>query len=162
MSALPMHVMNEEETWIRNVSCLPRGRLLIDHLAAFNATIASGGVKGIESPIEQTATMRRIFCHDYFGGNAPLGITCKPDGKLPKCIGIMNLSGKHCIYYSESYTLAKAVCFSSQEVQQHIICSLNMVLAKADELGASVIFCFCLPFQAGLARSHTAWALTAA
>ena len=128
--------------------------MLMDHLAAFDATITCGGVKGIEPPIDQTATWRRIFCYDYFNGNAPLGITCKPDGKLPKCIGIMNLSGKHCIYHSESYTLAKVVCLSSQEVQQHVISSLNAVLAKADELGASVLFCFCLPFQAGLERVH--------
>tara|TARA_B110001452_G_scaffold136844_1_gene113743 strand:- start:1928 stop:3994 length:2067 start_codon:yes stop_codon:yes gene_type:complete len=154
MSAPTVKVPNEEESWIKNASRLPRARMLMDHLAAFDATITCGGVKGIEPPIDQTATWRRIFCYDYFNGSAPLGITCKPDGKLPKCIGIMNLSGKHCIYHSESYTLAKVVCLSSQEVQQHIISSLNAVLAKADELGASVLFCFCLPFQAGLERVH--------
>lgn len=149
-----MRVPSEEESWIKNVDRLPRARVLMDHLAAFDATIKRGGVKGIEAPIDQTATWRRIFCYDYFNGNAPLGITCNSDGKLPKCIGIMNLSGKHCIYHSESYTLASVVCLSSQEVQKHIISSLNAVLAKADELGASVLFCFCLPFQVGLERVH--------
>jgi len=156
MSASTLQVPSEEEEklWVKNACRLPRARMLMDHLAAFDATITCGGVKGIEPPIEQTATWRRTFCYDYFNGNAPLGITCNPEGKLPKCIGIMNLSGKHCIYHSESYTLAKVVCLSSQEVQQHIIPSLTAVLEKADKLGASVLFCFCLPFQAGLERVH--------
>lgn len=154
MSAPVAHVASEEETWIKNAASLPRARMLMDHLAAFDATITCGGVKGIEPPADQTSTWRRIFCYDYFNGNAPLGITCNSDGKLPKCIGILNLSGKHCIYYSDSYTLAKVVCLSSQEVQHHIISSLNAVLERADELGASVLFCFCLPFQAGLERVH--------
>lgn len=126
----------------------------MDHLAAFDVTIACGGVKGIEPPSEQTGTWRRIFCHDYFKHNVPLGIPANESGKLPKCIGILNLSGKHCIYYTDSYTLCKVVCLSCQQMQPKIIAGINAVIEKAEEMNAGILFCFCLPFQAGLERAH--------
>lgn len=145
---------HEDAAWIENVKRLPRARMLVDHLAAFDATIACGGVKGIEAPSEQTSTWRRLFCHDYFKHNAPLGVPVKASGKLPKCIGILNLSGKHCIYYTDSYTLCKVVCLSCQQVQPEIVTGINAVIEKAEELESGILFCFCLPFQSGLERAH--------
>lgn len=144
----------EDAAWIQNVMRLPRARMLVDHLASFDATIACGGVKGIEPPSEQTSTWRRIFCHDYSRKNTPLGIPVRSTGKLPKCVGILNLSGKHCIYYTESYTLCKVVCLSCQQVQPEIIAGINAVIEKAEEMDAGILFCFCLPFQVGLERAH--------
>lgn len=154
MSTNVMEVPPEDEAWVKQVAFLPRARTLLDHLAAFDATIACGGANRIEPPIEQTATWRRLFCYDYFHGNAPLGITCKPSGELPKCIGILNLSGKHCVYYSDAFTLAKVVCLSSQKVQAATVSAFHAVLTKAEEINAGVLFCFCLPFQASLDRIH--------
>jgi len=144
-----------DEQWIVNVTRMPRARLLIDHLSAFESCICSGGVKGIESPMEQCATMRRIFCYEYNRTNTPLGIpTSGENKKLPACIGICNLSGKHAVYYSDSSTLARIVCLSAQAVNPLVIEGINAVLQRAVELCASIVFFFCMPFQVGLERCH--------
>ena len=144
-----------DSAWISNVARMPRARLLLDYLAAFDATIVCGGVKGIEPPAEQCSTWRRIFCYEYGRNNTPFGITVSNEtNRLPRCIGICNLGGKHAMYYSDSYTLARVMCLSAQPANKTVIDGINAVLAKAESLDAAVIFCFCLPFQAGLERCH--------
>ena len=152
--AISEESLSEDAKWIKSVSGMPRARLLLDHLAAFDATLCCGGVKGLEPPIEQTATWRRAFCHEYSKSDTPFNMISNTKGKLPKCIGICNLSGKHCMYYSESNTLAKVVCLSSQAVNPLIIDGINKVFEKAQELDASVLMTFCLPFQVGIERVH--------
>jgi len=146
--------LQKDAQWIQNASKLPRARFLMEHLSAFEAIISFGGVKGIEPPIEQTATWRRAFCHEYSKTDRPFNIV-SADGKgLPKCIGILNLSGRHCMYYSESTTLAKVVCLSSQQANPIIVDGITAVIKKAEELNATILFTFCLPFQAGMERAY--------
>ena len=143
----------EEDEWLDNVSKLPRTRVLFEHLASTHAVILSGGIRGIEAPIEQAATWRRIFCYDYTNCNSPLGINCS-GVKLPRCVGILNLSGKHCIYHSSHDTLAKVVCLSGQANIERMLLGVTAVLEAATKTNASILFTFCLPFQAGLERIY--------
>lgn len=147
-------VLDGDAEWIARVAKMARARVLMDHLAAFDATICVGGVKGIEPPMEQTATWRRVFCYELSKSNTPLNIVPNEGGKLPKCIAICQLSGKHCIFYSESMTLAKVLCLSVQEVRRSIADGVADVVKRAQELDATVFVTFCLPFQSGLERAH--------
>ena len=151
--------LSADSEWVKHVASMPRARFLMEHLAAFDASICCGGTKGIEPPAEQCATWRRVFCYEYGRTNTPFGIPASQQvsdvsKQLPKCIGICNLSGKHAIYYSDAETLVKVVCLSAQAVNPVVIDGINAVIAKAQEIGASILFCFCLPFQAGMERCH--------
>jgi hypothetical protein len=151
---VPAPLCSDSE-WIKSVASMPRARLLMEHLAAFKASICCGGTKGIEPPVEQCATWRRVFCYEFGRTNTPFGIPLSDASKqLPKCIGMCNLSGKHAMYYSDAYKLAKVVCLSAQAVNPIVIDGINAVIAKAQEIDATILFCFCLPFQAGLERCH--------
>lgn len=155
---IPSDVLTEDALWIKNAAQLPRARLLMEHLSALEAMVCCGGIKGLEPPIEQAATFRRAFCYEYAHSNRPFGIGAAapvPGGNtLPKCVGILNLSGRHAIYHSESATFAKVVCLSSQPVNSSIVDGVNAVVDKAKELDATVLLTFCLPFQAGLERAY--------
>lgn len=154
MNGCEVQALADDAEWVKRLSKMPRARVLLDHLAAFDTTICCGGVKGIEAPLEQAATWRRAFCYEFSKTDRPFNIVSSSGRKLPKCIGICQLSGKHCMYYTESVMLAKIVCLSVQELRQQIIEGIDGVLKKAEELDASVLMTFCLPFQSGLERAY--------
>lgn len=143
----------EELTWIHELTKFPAAKPLVQHFSAFESILKVGGQKGIEPPIDQASTWRRMFCWELQRSDTPFGIS-SPTGKLPKCIAICNLSGHHSFYYSDSYNLGKVLCMSAQRLQSHITSGAMAVFDKAEELGASVLVCFCLPFQVGLERCY--------
>ena len=149
------NILQKEKDWIKDLRKLSRGRALLEHLAAFDVIICSGGLKGIEPPIRQTETWKRIFCYEYAKTNKPLGIVDESGGdKLAKCVAICNLSGKHAIFYSSHCAMAKVLCLSAQDMSADIAAGVCEVIEKADALGASILVCFCLPFQAGIERAY--------
>jgi chromosome segregation ATPase len=85
--------------------------------------------------------------------DTPLGLPLIA-GKLPKCIAICNLSGTMGFFHSESVNLARIVCLAPDEVQPRVRLGIQHVLDKAAELDASVLVCFCSPFQTGVDRAH--------
>ena len=58
------------------------------------------------------------------------------------------------MFYTESYTLAKVLCLSVQEVREAITNGIHAVIERAEQADASVLVTFCLPFQSGLERAH--------
>jgi hypothetical protein len=147
-------IVDEDEIkWINELTKFPAAKPLIQHFSAFESIVKSGGQKGVEPPIDQASTWRRMFCWELQRSDNPFGIA-SPTGKLPKCIAICNLSGHHSFYYSDSYNLGKILCIAAQRIQTHVINGVIEVFNKAEEIGASVLVCFCLPFQVGLERCY--------
>jgi hypothetical protein len=148
-------ILPEEIEWVKQLLNQSSARTLVDHLSAFETINQFNyATKGTDCPFEQASTWRRIFCYDLQRNDTPLGIPYKCDFQLPKCIAILNLSGKHCIYYTESYVLCKLVCLSCQNVSFEQIAAIKSVFKEAESLNASVLLCFCLPFQAGINKSY--------
>tara|TARA_B110000858_G_scaffold194724_1_gene249676 strand:- start:2427 stop:4400 length:1974 start_codon:yes stop_codon:yes gene_type:complete len=146
-------VDQDEVEWIQELTRFPAAKPLVQHASAFESIVKSGGQKGIEPPIDQASTWRRMFCWELQRSDAPFGIASST-GKLPKCIAICNLSGHHSFYYSDSFNLGKILCIAAQRVQSHVIEGVMSVFRKAQETGASVLVCFCLPFQVGIERCY--------
>lgn len=152
--ALTKESLDRDSAWIQSVCKMPCARILLDHLAAFDTTICCGGVKGIEPPMEQTSSWRRAFCYEYSKTDRPFNIVSSCGRKLPKCIAICQLSGKNCMFYTESNTLAKVLCLSVQECRESITDGIHAIIEKAEEMDASVLVTLCLPFQVGLERAY--------
>ena len=148
-------VFCEDTAWVNELQNMPRAKVLMDHLAALNTIAQSGGGLHVEPPIEQCATWLRAFCHAYAHTDTPFDIVnSSGEKRLPKSVAICNLSGKHSVFYSEKYSLAKVLCLVAQDASTRLIRGVMQVINKAEETGGSVIVCFCLPFQAGLERVH--------
>lgn len=130
---------------------MPRARVLLDHLSAFDTTLRLGGLRCIESPMDQSLTWRRVFCFEYSRNSNPFQMPLVGD-KLPKVIAICQLSGQDFVFYCDSVTLVKVLCLTAQEVSARIVKGVDAVLEKADTLESTVLLTFCLPFQAGLDR----------
>lgn len=148
-------VFCEDTAWVNELQNMPRAKVLMDHLAALNTIAQSGGGLHVEPPIEQCATWLRAFCHAYAHTDTPFDIVnSSGEKRLPKSVAICNLSGKHSVFYSDKYSLAKVLCLVAQDASTRLIRGVMQVINKAEETGGSVIVCFCLPFQAGLERVH--------
>ena len=144
---------SNEAKWVEELTQIPAAKPLVQHFAAFEVLLRSGGRKGVEPPIDQASTWRRMFCHEYSKTDNPFGIFGSK-GVLPKCVAICNLSGHHAFYYSNTYNLGKILCLTPMETQEIVIKGVTTLFDKAQELGASVLVCYCLPFQAGFERCY--------
>lgn len=121
----------------------------MQHLGCINAMQIRSGQTSIDSAMDQVNNMKKVFVHNYEISDAPFGLRLKT-GKLPKCICLCNLSGKHAFFYSESVSLARAITHSSESANS----AVDDVIKKAGELEASILVVFSLPFQAGLKRAY--------
>lgn len=144
----------EERLWVESLARMPAAKPILQHFAAFEAIIKSGGQKGVEPPIDQVATWRRMFCWMYQRTDAPFGIASPLTSAIPKCICICNLSGSHAFYFSDNLSLGRILCLTPQENTPRIIAGIQQVFQKAKEIDASVIVLFCLPFQTGMERCY--------
>lgn len=144
----------EERQWVERLSRMPAAKPILQHFAAFEAILNSGGHKGVEPPIDQVATWRRMFCWTYQRTDTPFGIVSPLTSSIPKCIAICNLSGNHAFYYSDNFNIGRILCVTPQENAPRIIAGVKAVFEKAAEIDASVIVLFCLPFQAGMERCY--------
>lgn len=144
----------EERLWVERLGRMPAAKPILQHFAAFEAIIKAGGQKGVEPPIDQAATWRRMFCWMYQRTDAPFGISSPLTSALPKCICICNLSGSHAFYFSDNLSLGRILCLTPQENAPRIIAGIQKVFDKAKELDSSVIVLFCLPFQTGMERCY--------
>ena len=144
----------EERLWVESLARMPAAKPILQHFAAFEAIIKSGGQKGVEPPIDQVATWRRMFCWMYQRTDAPFGIASPLTSAIPKCICICNLSGSHAFYFSDNLSLGRILCLTPQENAPRIIAGIQQVFQKAKEIDASVIVLFCLPFQTGMERCY--------
>ena len=159
-SSSPPQLSQEEDeevkrdaTWVEHVNSIPAAKPLIQHLAALEAVISSGGQNFIEPPCEQASTWRRMICWKVAKDGHAFEAR-SPTGKMPKCMAMCNLSGHHAFYHSEQFSLAKVLALSAQPVQKHICDAVNAVMAKAKELDASILVCLCMPFQFGMERVY--------
>lgn len=143
-----------ERLWVESLGRMPAAKPILQHFAAFEAIIKCGGQKGVEPPIDQAATWRRMFCWMYQRTDAPFGIASPLTSALPKCICICNLSGSHAFYFSDNLSLGRILCLTPQENAPRIIAGMQKVFDKAKELDSSVIVLFCLPFQTGMERCY--------
>lgn len=134
---------------MNNISKLSCAKPLMRHLGCINAMRIRSGQASVDSAMDQVNNMKKIFVHNYEICDAPFGLRLKT-GKLPKCICLCNLSGKHAFFYSESVSLARAITHSSELANS----AVDDVIKKAGELDASVLVVFSLPFQAGLERAY--------
>lgn len=144
---------SEEVEWVKRVNANPAAKVLMEHLSALECVVATGGQELVEPPVEQCQTWRRIVMSELQAGRPLLGVKLA-DGSMPKCVAMTNLSGHHAAYYSESTSLAKVLCMSAQPVTPRFVYGVNAVCEKARQLDASVLICFCLPFQYGLDKLH--------
>jgi|TARA_B110000967_G_scaffold203172_2_gene243359 hypothetical protein len=144
----------EERLWVESLARMPAAKPILQHFAAFEAIIKSGGQKGVEPPIDQVATWRRMFCWMYQRTDAPFGILSPFTAAIPKCICICNLSGNRAFYFSDNLSLGRILCLTPQENTPRIIAGIQQVFQKAKEIDASVIVLFCLPFQTGMERCY--------
>ncbi len=145
--------VEDERAWVDALTRTPSAKILVQHFAAFESILRSGGQKGVEPSADQVSTWRRMFCWQLRQSDSPFGINCA-DGKLPKCIAMCNLSGQHAFYYCETFSLARILCLVPQESHARVIVGVSKVIAKAIELDASVWAGFCLPFQVGFDRCY--------
>ena len=138
-----------DKQWMTDISKLSCAKPLMQHLGCINALRMRAGQTSIDSAMDQVNNMKKVFVHNYEISDAPFGIRLKT-GKLPKCICLCNLSGKHAFFYSESASLARTMTHSSESADS----AVNAVIERAGELDASVLVVFSLPFQAGLERAY--------
>ena len=143
------HLRDVDRQWVNAISKRSCAKPLVQHLGCINAIRLSAGQTSIDSPMDQVNNMKKVFVHNYEMSDTPFGLRLKT-GKLPKCICLCNLSGKHAFFYSESVSLARTLTHSSELANS----AVDDVIARAAELDASVLVVFSLPFQAGLNRAY--------
>ena len=138
-----------DRQWMNDISKLSCAKPLMQHLGCINAIRIRAGQTSIDSAMDQVNNMKKVFVHNYEISDAPFGLRLNT-GKLPKCICLCNLSGKHAFFYSESVSLARTMTHSSELANS----AVDDVISRASELDASVLVVFSLPFQAGLNRAY--------
>jgi hypothetical protein len=152
--AAPKESEQEDDVWVDGLSRLPAAKPILQHFAAFDALVKSGGQKGAEPSVDQVATWRRLFCWMYRRTDTPFGIVSPITSSIPKCIVICNLSGNRAFYFSDTFSLGRILCQAAQEKTPRILAGVEQVFKKAQEIDASVIVLFCLPFQSGMERCY--------
>eukprot|EP00966_Prymnesium_polylepis_P148096 3421271-Prymnesium_polylepis.1 len=75
-------VDQDEVEWIQELTRFPAAKPLVQHFSAFESIVKSGGQKGVEPPIDQASTWRRMFCWELQRSDTPFGIASST-GKLP-------------------------------------------------------------------------------
>lgn len=138
-----------ETAWVEAVSRMPAAKPLIQHFAAFKAGMAHE----LEAPVCQSSTWRRLFCFEYGRSDSPFGIS-SISGRLPRCIAMCNLSGQRGFYHSDRFSLGRILCLAPLRSCERVVSGVEEVFAKASALNASVLICFCLPFQIGVERAY--------
>ena len=146
-------VTREDQAWIERLNDNPSGRLLVQHMAATECVLRSGGQSCVEPPSEQAATWRRLICWDIKQNGYPFGAGAT-NSTLPKSMVMCNLNGNHAFYFASTHSLARVVCLFAQTAQKHVVNGIREVTNKAEELDASVIVCICAPFQYGIERVY--------
>ena len=139
----------EDKEWLESISRHSCSKVLVQHIGCMNQMHIRSGQTHIDSALDQVLNMKRVFMSAYDNTDYPFGIRTS-SGKLPKCISICNLSGKHAFLYSERVSLARVMTYWSEKARAGI----EQVIAKAHELDATVILFFSLPFQVGLDRAY--------
>lgn len=143
------HLKEVDRQWMSTISKLSCAKPLMQHLGCINAMRIRSGQTSVDSAMDQVNNMKKIFLHNYERSDAPFGLRLKT-GKLPKCICLCNLSGKHAFFHSENVSLARTITHSSELANS----AVDDVIKRAGELEASVLVVFSLPFQAGLERAY--------
>lgn len=144
--------LEREREWVASISRKAPAQPLLRHFAALDA-IVKGNLKSPEPPSQQASVWRRLFVHAFSKSEAPFGMKSK-SGKLPRCIAICNLSGQYVIYHTDSFSLARIVCLTPQIKDDKLIAAVEAVITKAEELGASVLVTFVMPFASTMDRSY--------
>ena len=143
----------KEGEWVERVKAIPAAKHLVDHLAALECVLSISGHEFVEPPVEQCQAWRRVIMSELKDGKPMLGVM-RADGGMPKCLAMANLSGHHAAYYSDSASLAKVICMSAQPKTARFSNGVSAVCEKARQLDASVLVCFCAPFQYGVDRLY--------
>ena len=144
--------LNAEREWVASISRKAPAQPLLRHFAALDA-IVKGNLKAPEPPSQQASVWRRLFVNAYSKSNAPFGMK-SPTGGMPKCFAICNLSGQYVIYHTDSFSLSRIVCLTPQVRDEKIIAGVEAVITKAEELGASILVTFVLPFASTMDRAY--------
>lgn len=149
MSVNSSYSITEEDTeWLRNLQRTAPGRHLDDHFKCVDFVISNKN--RAECPTQQVATFRRVFCRAFSENDRCFGLP-RP---TPKFIAIVNLSGYRTILYSSRATLIRLLTMVGPEASQRVMSNVEKVLQHATEHNASVLFCFSLPWQAGVHQVH--------
>lgn len=148
-------IFQRDATWVENLSLMSRARVLNSHLSAFHAHRSTGGHRSSESPADQCRTWLRAFCARAAKDPAPFQLPKGTEGRdFPDFMCIANLSGNHQFMFSKENCLAKVLCLGGHHADHSASVGVMSVVEKAREIGASVVICFCLPFQFGIDRAY--------
>jgi hypothetical protein len=141
-------ISDEDTEWLKNLQRTAPGRHLDEHFKCVDFVISNKN--RTECPTQQVATFRRIFCRAFAENDRCFGLP-RP---TPKFIAIVNLSGYRTILYSNRSTLIRLLTMVGPEASQRVMTSVEQVLKHANQHNTSVLFCFSLPWQAGVHQVH--------
>jgi len=145
MSVSSTYSITEEDTvWLKNLQRTAPGRQLDDHFKCVDFVIQNKN--RTECPVQQVAMFRRVFCRAFAENDRCFGLP-RP---TPKFVAIVNLSGYRTILYSNRATLIRLLTMVGPEASQRVMTNVEQVLNHANTHGTSILFCFSLPWQAGV------------
>lgn len=147
--------MNAEEAWLASLARKPSAQTLLRFLAASEALTNHGCGRNAEPPAQQACTWRRIVCHAFKNSDTPFGMR-SPEGKMPRVVALVNLSGHNAMYYCDNFSLARVLCGTCQMNDRRLCLGIEEVITAAEKgpQPCSVLVTFVQPFAATLDEVH--------
>lgn len=140
---------DDDLAWMQNLPRTGRSGLwLMEHLQCVDVAIQNKN--RAKCSFTQVANFRRVFCRAFADNSCCFGLP----RVTPKHIAIVDLSGKEMIFYSERTSLIRLLCMVGPEASERVMTNVETVLRHAAEQDCSVLFCFSLPWQAGVHQLH--------
>lgn len=140
---------DDDLAWMQNLPRTGRSGLwLMEHLQCVDVAIQNKN--RAKCSFTQVANFRRVFCRAFADNRCCFGLP----RVTPKHIAIVDLSGKEMIFYSERTSLIRLLCMVGPEASERVMTNVETVLRHAAEQDCSVLFCFSLPWQAGVHQLH--------
>lgn len=141
-------ITEEDAAWLKNLRRSAPGRQLDEHFKCVDFVMQNKN--RTECPSQQVAMFRRVFCRAFAENDRCFGLP-RP---TPKFVAIVNLSGYRTILYSNRATLVRLLAMVGPEASQRVTTNVEQVLNHANTQGTSILFCFSLPWQAGVHQVH--------
>lgn len=139
--------------WMKALEKTKAGKEVIDYLAQVEAVVHSDD-PGVECPVDQVATYRRVLIRALERSGTPFGLP----RKLPKFIAVVNLAGRKMLLTTDKPVLFKLLAHSPHGKRATAIVqqSVKKVFAFQETASTdmSLLLVYSMPFQVEMSNLH--------
>lgn len=152
-TATDLEAQERETLWMETLNTTPTGKKLCDYLGHVTSVLDDGPL-GIECPIDQAVTFRRVLIRALEKNAKPFGLP----KKLPKFIAMVQMCGERLLLTTDLSQLFQllAHCPSNPRANSDAINAMyTMIKYQEENPECSLLLTYSAPFQVDL--SHMWW-----